>query len=196
MSGRAQDGATSRILTVPNLISFARIALIPGFVILIVNEGTELAGILLFALVAATDWVDGYVARRTGQVSEFGKLLDPTADRLAIAAMLVALVIRGAFPVWAALLIVVRDLLILLAGAVLLLSRGGRIEVRFVGKVATFGLMLGISVVAWGNLDLPLGAAALDIGWAVFCVALVEYYVATALYVGDLRRAFEIPRDR
>ncbi len=190
MDESGADGTTSRILTVPNLISFTRIALIPVFVILIVNEGTELAGILLFSAVAATDWVDGFVARRTGQVSEFGKLLDPIADRLAIAAALIAMVIRGAFPLWAALLILVRDVLILLAGVVVLVTRGARIEVRFIGKVATFGLMVGIPVVAWGSLDLPLAPAALAIGWAAFSVALVEYYAATVLYIGDLRRAF------
>ena len=64
----------------------------------------------------ATDWVDGLVARRTGQVSELGKVLDPTADRLAIAAGLIAFVVRGVIPLWAALLILVRDAVVLIAG--------------------------------------------------------------------------------
>ena len=68
-------------------------------------------------LVVATDWVDGTIARRTGQVSELGKVLDPVADRLAIAAGLIALVVRGAFPLWAAALILVRDVAVLVAGA-------------------------------------------------------------------------------
>ena len=72
----------------------------------------------------ATDWVDGYVARRTGQVSELGKVLDPVADRLAIAAGLIALVVRGVFPLWAALLILVRDVAVLVAGAALLCATG------------------------------------------------------------------------
>ena len=58
---------------------------------------------MFFGVVVATDWVDGTIARRTGQVSELGKVLDPVADRLAIAAGLIALVVRGAFPLWAAL---------------------------------------------------------------------------------------------
>ena len=72
---------------------------------------------MLFGVVVATDWVDGSVARRTGQVSELGKVLDPTADRLAIAAGLIAFVVRGVFPLWAALLILVRDVVVLIAGA-------------------------------------------------------------------------------
>ena len=60
----------------------------------------------------ATDWVDGWLARRTSQISELGKILDPTADRLAIAAGLIALVVRGVFPPWAALLVLVRDAVI------------------------------------------------------------------------------------
>ena len=194
MSEQASPGSTNRILTVPNLLSVLRILLIPAFVYLIVHEGTEMAGMLLFAAVAATDWVDGFVARRTGQVSELGKILDPTADRLAIAAGLIAMVVAGAFPLWAALLILVRDALILVAGAVLLLVRRARIDVRFVGKVATFGLMLGISWIAWGNFGLPLAAAAKATGWAVYAAAIVEYYVATVLYAGDLYRAFAAPR--
>lgn len=190
----ASSGTTSRILTVPNLLSFARILAIPAFVWLIVREGTEQAGLLLFGLVVSTDWLDGYIARRTGRVTELGKLLDPVADRLVIAGGLVAMVVRDAFPLWAALLILVRDAAILGAGAVLLVTRGVRIEVRWAGKVATFGLMAGVPLVAWGNLGLFLEHAALALGWGLTVAALIGYYVATWLYVGDLRRASAAPR--
>ncbi len=190
MKGESAAGSTSRVLTVPNVLSLTRILLIPVFVWLIVHHGTELSGLLLFGLVSSTDWVDGVVARRTGQVSELGKLLDPTADRLAIAAGLIAMVVRGAFPLWAALLVLVRDALILAAGAVLIATRGGRIDVRFIGKVATFGLMTGIPLIAWGHFDLPLAGAATACGWVVYTLGIVESYFAAGLYVGDLRRAF------
>ena len=186
--------AARGILTVPNLISFVRIAAIPVFFALIVDEDTTKAGLILFGVVAATDWVDGVVARATGQVSEFGKVLDPVADRLAIAAGLIAIVIRGAFPLWAALLILVRDVAILIAGIVLLVARGSRIDVRYLGKVATFGLMLSIGFISWGTLGFAFAPAALACGWAFYAVAIVEYYVATVLYVGDLRAAWASPR--
>jgi cardiolipin synthase len=180
--------ATRRVLTIPNALSFARIALIPLLVWLIVNEGTEGAGLLLLTVVVSTDWVDGTIARRTGQVTELGKLLDPIADRMVITAALIALLVRGAFPLWAALVIIVRDLLILVAGLILL-AKGRRIEVRFIGKVATFALMMAVPLVAWGHFDLPLAAAATAVGWVAYGFGIVEYYVATVLYVRDFREA-------
>jgi cardiolipin synthase len=190
----AGEPASRRVLTVPNLISFARILLIPAFVWLLLREGSEYAGLLLLGFVVSTDWVDGYLARRTGQVSEVGKLLDPIADRLAIAAALVALVIRDAVPLWAALLILVRDVLVLVAGVVLLAGRGARIDVRYIGKVATFTLMFAIPAIAWGSFDLALAGTATALGWVWFAVGIVEYYVAAALYAGDLVAAVRAAR--
>ena len=138
------ERSSSAILTVPNLLSFFRIGLIPVFVWLIVDEDTTLGGIVLFAVVAATDWVDGFLARRLGQVSELGKILDPIADRLAIAAGLIALSVRSAFPWWAALLILARDVAVLVVGVAVYVRRGVRIEVRSVGKIATFSLMAAV----------------------------------------------------
>jgi cardiolipin synthase len=190
----AGEPASGRVLTVPNLISFARILLIPAFVWLLLREGSEYAGLLLLGFVVSTDWVDGYLARRTGQVSEVGKLLDPIADRLAIGAALVALVVRGAFPLWAALLILIRDGLVLVAGVVLLAGKGARIDVRYIGKVATFTLMFAIPAIAWGSFDLALAGTATALGWVWFTVGIVEYYVAAALYAGDLRAAIRAAR--
>ena len=186
-----ESAHADRVLTLPNIISFARIAAIPAFFSLIVNEDTTKAGLILFAVVAATDWVDGVVARATGQVSEFGKVLDPVADRLAIAAGLVALAVRGAFPWWAAALIIVRDLAILTVGAVVYLRQHVRLDVRPIGKVATFSLMTGTIWISWGNLGYWLDDAALALGWLSFTVGILEYYAAVAFYLGDLRRALQ-----
>ena len=190
-----EPAGTDRILTIPNLISFLRIALIPVFVALIVDTDTTQVGLVLFVVVVATDWVDGAIARATGQVSKLGKILDPVADRLAIAAGLIALVVRDAFPLWAALLILVRDVAVLIVGLVLLSRRRVRIDVRFIGKVATFALMTAIGFIAWGSLDYALAPAALACGWAFYGVGIVEYYVATVLYVGDFRRAWRAPGE-
>src|SRR5688500_2573267 len=157
--------ASSAVVTVPNILSFARIAAIPLFCWLAANERTRLWGILLFAVVVSTDWVDGYVARRTGQVTELGRILDPVADRLAIAAGLVTFAISGVFPFWAALLILVRDVAVLLVGAVLLWGRDIRVEVWWVVKIATFSLMTAITWIALRNADCPCGVMLLVGVW-------------------------------
>jgi cardiolipin synthase len=197
MKASASDRApSSRVATVPNLISAIRILLIPLFVALIVDPDTTTAGLIVFGIVVATDWVDGLVARRTGQVSELGKVLDPVADRLAIAAGLIALAIRGVFPWWAAALILVRDVAVFVVGVAVLWRRDVRIEVRWIGKIATFSLMTAIPFVSWGALGLPLAEAATVIGWAAFAVGIVEYYVAAFVYLRDIRHASYRGADR
>jgi cardiolipin synthase len=181
--------ASSAVVTIPNALSLARIALIPLFCWLIADEGTRLWGIVLFALVVSTDWVDGYVARRTGQVSELGRILDPVADRLAIAAGLLTFAIVGIFPFWAALLILVRDVALLLGGAMVLWGRNIRIDVRWIGKIATFSLMAAITWIAWGNAGGVFGEVLLVGGWLAYSVGIVEYYIAAGLYMIDVRDA-------
>ncbi|HWL91453.1 MAG TPA: CDP-alcohol phosphatidyltransferase family protein [Actinomycetota bacterium] len=181
--------ASSAVITVPNALSLARIVLIPVFCWLTANERTRLWGILLFAVVVSTDWIDGYVARRTGQVSELGRILDPVADRLAIAAGLLTFTFSGIFPFWAALLVLLRDVVVLLGGVALLWRREIRVEVRWIGKIATASLMAGITWIAWGDANGPLGDVLLVGGWLAYAVGIVEYYIAAGLYAIDVRDA-------
>jgi cardiolipin synthase len=189
VSDARADASLDRIATVPNLLSLIRILLIPVFVVLILNEGTEMAGILLLGAVVSTDWLDGYLARRTGQVSNVGKVLDPVADRLAIIAALVAFVVRDAFPLWAALLVIVRDVVVLIAGAIVLARYRIRIDVRWIGKIATFDLMWGIPLIAWGNFGLWLHGLALFAGWVLFAIGITLYYLAAVIYGRDIALA-------
>jgi cardiolipin synthase len=181
--------ASSAVFTLPNLLSFVRIAAIPLFCWLTARPDTRLGGIALFAVVAATDWVDGYLARRTGQVSELGRILDPVADRLAIAAALITFAVVGILPFWAALLILLRDVVVLLGGAAVLWGRQLRVDVRGIGKIATFSLMAAIAWIAWGNAGGPLGDVLLVGGWLAYAIGIVEYYVAAGLYAIDVRDA-------
>jgi cardiolipin synthase (CMP-forming) len=196
MSDQDQNGSLDRIATVPNLLSLIRILLIPVFVLLILNEGTEMAGILLLGAVVSTDWVDGYLARRTGQVSNVGKVLDPVADRLAIAAALIALVVRDAVPLWAALLVLIRDAVVLVAGAVVLARYRVRLDVRWIGKAATFDLMWGIPLIAWGNFELFLHRIAEPAGWVIYTIGIVLYYIASGIYAFDLVRGVRSARQQ
>jgi cardiolipin synthase len=189
----AVRSSNRRVLTVPNALSAIRILLIPAFVVLILERDTRLAGFLLLAAVVSTDWVDGYVARRTGQVTELGKLLDPLADRLAMAAALIVFVVADLLPAWAALVILVRDALVLGAAVWLALTGGPRIDVRPIGKYATFTLMWGLPLIAWGNAGLPADDLATVLGWVWFPVGAIEYYAAAVVYTRDLREAFRAP---
>jgi cardiolipin synthase len=181
------DVSTRRVWTVPNALSFLRIALIPAFFLLIVDEDTRSAGLVLFIAVVSTDWVDGMIARRTGQVTELGKILDPVADRLAIAAGLLAVAIAGLFPWWAVVLIVIRDLVVLVVGGLALRRHGVRVDVRWIGKLGTASLMTAICCISWGALGLWLAPAATVFGWVAYAMGIVEYYVAAWSYLGDLR---------
>ncbi|HEY7477165.1 MAG TPA: CDP-alcohol phosphatidyltransferase family protein [Actinomycetota bacterium] len=184
---RTPAAVSRRVLTLPNAITFLRILAIPVFVALIVDPDTTTAGLILFGVVVSTDWIDGWLARRLGQVSELGKVLDPLADRLAIAAGLIALMVRGVFPVWAGGLILLRDVVVV-AAVLVLARRSVRIEVRWIGKLATFALMTSIAFIAWGTLELPLAQTALVAGWAAYAVGIVEYYVAAGIYAMDAAR--------
>jgi cardiolipin synthase (CMP-forming) len=163
--------------------------MIPVFVILLADEDSRLAGFLLMGAVISTDWVDGVIARRTGQITELGKLLDPLADRLAMAAAIITLVVIDLLPLWAALLVLARDAVVLVAAVWLALRGGPRIDVRPIGKYATFTLMWAIPAVAWGNAGFLLDDFITVLGWVWFVVGTVEYYAAAVSYAIDLRRA-------
>jgi cardiolipin synthase len=178
-----------RIATVPNLLSAIRIALIPVFVVLLLHPSTQTAGLVLFGVTVATDWVDGYVARRTHQVSNLGKVLDPVADRLAIAAGLITLMVIDAVPVWAGVLVLLRDAIVLCVGGYLAARRGVRIDVRWIGKIATACLMVGIPAIAWASFDLWLEPVARVGGWILYAVGITLYYGALVPYAADVRRA-------
>src|SRR5919106_454578 len=121
-----------RLLTVPNVLSLLRLTTVPVFVVLFVTDRTE-AAVILYAVGAWTDFLDGYIARRTGSVTEFGKLLDPLADRIFIVALAVALVAAGALPLWITIVVVAHDILILSLFPILERRGGEGIPVNLTG---------------------------------------------------------------
>lgn len=176
-----------RILTVPNLVSFGRLLAIPYFWwVLFGEERLALAAALIF-LIGSTDWVDGYLARRLNQVSEFGKVLDPLADRLMIASALIGGLIAGVVPAVIGWPLLVREALV--GGSVLILmARGmGVLPVRPLGKVSTFllyGAVASFYFVAADVLVWLFGPPA----WIGGVVGLVLYWWAAGEYLGDVRR--------
>ena len=165
---------SGRILTIPNVISAVRVAMVPLFLWLLFGADAPLPAGLLLGGIGATDWVDGFLARRLGQVSELGKLLDPLADRLAITAAVIGGWVAGVLPWPVSLALVVREILIGI-GALVAWRWGLRVEVRFIGKVATFGLYSAIaSFYVYAGFDHPF---FLWWAWGVAVPGLILYYL-------------------
>jgi cardiolipin synthase (CMP-forming) len=173
---------SSAIRTVPNAVTLLRLLLMPVCAYLLAT-GRYGWGLVLTAVVGSTDWVDGWLARRTGQVSRVGQLLDPLADRLLIGSVAIALVIRGVLPWPAAVLLVARDL-VLLCGWPLLKRRGIEPpEVIVLGKAATLVLLLALPVLTLGATGLAVADLARVLGLALLWAGVAMYYLAGAVYV-------------
>lgn len=143
-ASQAQEEVSNKIFTLPNVISFIRLCLVPIFLVLLLN-GFNLAATLLFVVAAGTDWVDGQIARRTHSVSKLGQLLDPAVDRILMISGVVGLLLVGHLPVWIVVFVVLRDLYLLIGGAYLLNTWNIRVAVIYPGKVATTLLFVGFA---------------------------------------------------
>lgn len=192
-----QEQVTDRVLTAANVITFIRLIMVPvslGFLLC----GNDLAATVLFALTAATDFLDGQVARRTNTVSKLGQLLDPAVDRLLMICAVVGLLAIGRLPAWIVALVLARDALLLIGGAWLLREHGIRVPVIYAGKVATTllfvglaGLMLNMPQLAglgWCDISWLPGFNSVSCSWGIWCIYLglcigaytTVYYVVTA----------------
>lgn len=179
--------ASDRIVTVPNAISLARLVIFaPLFVILLLPLDSPLGALIAAVVLGATDWVDGYVARRFHQVSELGRKLDAIADRLSQIVIAVAMVIGGYLPWWLLIAILVPDLVFGIV--VFVRSRDRAIPVRWVGRVRTAMLMVGMPLIllfAAIDRDNPVLTA---IGLGVVFVGTALHVVADVLYTWTLLR--------
>ncbi len=154
---------SNKIFTLPNLLSFIRLCMIPAFLILLLN-GYNLIATIVFAVAASTDWIDGQVARRTNSVSKLGQLLDPFVDRFLMISGVVGLLLVGRLPVWIVLVVVLRDVFMLAGGSYLLTRWKVRVPVIYAGKVATTLLYIGFAGVL---LNMPLfeGLGLVSVSW-------------------------------
>lgn len=163
-----------RFWTVPNVLSIARIFLTIPITYLILTHGPIVWILSLIALAVATDWFDGAVARWSKTVSEWGKVLDPLADKIAAASVVLALVILNQLPLWFLLVIMIRDLLIIVGGAIAAYRLRVVLMSMLPGKVAVF--MLSVSVL-WALLeaDQPLFDISLLITTVLFIYSFILY---------------------
>jgi cardiolipin synthase len=169
-------------LTIPNIISVARLLGVPLFLWLILVAEADVWAFVVLVIGGASDWLDGYLARRLNQFSRLGEILDPAIDRLYIAATLVGLALREFIPWWLLGLLVARDVLLL--ALLPALRRRGRIAlpVTYVGKTGTFALLWGFPLLLLGGLPFPAGAAIVAIGWAFALWGTFLYWWAGVRY--------------
>lgn len=182
------EHVSDRILTVPNLISLGRLASVPIFWWLLLRADNVRAATILFVVVATTDWVDGYLARRLGQVSKLGKTLDPVADRAMIASAVVAGLIADIVPPVIGYTLIAREIFMAAVAGILFVRKAGTLEVRWLGKAATF---LVYSAIAWFYIAaIPfLEDLLLPLAWSAGLVGLAFYWVTAMQYTGDARIA-------
>ena len=189
------DGG-SRIVTVPNVISLVRLACAPVFVWLLVDDDL-LAAAALLAVLGASDWVDGWIARHFDQGSDLGKVLDPVADRILLLVAAVALIVQGSVPLVVGVLVLVRELVVSVAVLALAAAGARRIDVQWVGKAGTLALMFAFPLYLWADAihgdarDVVLAAA-----WFMAVCGLVLSYYAALTYVPMARHALREGRDQ
>jgi cardiolipin synthase len=185
----AQDEGTDRILTVPNGITLVRLACIPLFLWLLFGSDRQTAAALLLGVLGATDWIDGFVARRYHQVSTVGKVLDPVADRVLVVTAVIAITVHGAVPVWFGVATLAREVVV--SGAVLLLASLGaaRIDVLWVGKAGTFALMFSYPAFLLSDGTAGWQGPIHVIAWMTGIIGLILAWIAAASYIPVARRA-------
>jgi cardiolipin synthase len=178
----------SDLATVPNLITVVRLLCLPVFLWLLFGRDDRAAAALLLGLLGATDWVDGYVARRFDQVSELGKILDPTADRLLFLVGVGAIIVDGSAPLWFAWAVLVREAAFGGTVAVLTLFFGmSRFDVTWWGKLATFLLMLAFPGYLMGSSDIALAPVFTAAATIVGIPGLVISYYTAVAYIPTIR---------
>jgi cardiolipin synthase len=175
---------SNRIWTLPNIISFIRLLGVPLFLILLLRSPHhDVAAVIVLALGGTTDWVDGYAARRLGQVSRLGELLDPFADRLYILAALLGLTIRDVVPWWLTIALLLREAVLGVALLVLRRHGYGPPAVHYLGKTGTFVLLGALPVLLLAKAVPSIDTVAYPIGWGLSWWALGLYWAAAVLYL-------------
>ncbi len=183
--------------TVPNLVTLIRLAMLPVFCWVLFGLGDRHIAAWILGGLGATDWVDGYLARRLHQTSEFGKVFDPTVDRLLFFVGIIALIIDGSVPTWFAISVLAREVLV---GATMLVATVWfsmeRFDVTWWGKTATFLLMLTFPGFLMGSSDMPIAGAFLIAAWVLGPPGLILSWYTAAAYIPDIRNGIRLGRSR
>lgn len=192
-----QAAGHSRVWTIPNILSILRLAGVPLFLWLVLGPEEDAWALVVLMISGATDYLDGYLARRLDQFSNLGEILDPVADRLYILAVVIGLALRDIIPWWVAVILPLRDLL--LWGLVPLLRTRGysALPVHFLGKAATFNLLYAFPLLLLGEGTGVVPTMAQVFGWAFAIWGIGLYWWAGVLYAWQVRKLLrDTPRRR
>lgn len=185
--------------TWPNVITMLRLAFLPVFFWVLFATDHRAVAAWLLAVLGATDWVDGFVARHFHQVSNVGKILDPTADRILVIGGLLGVAAAGGVAWWFALLTLARELVVTVLTLVLAVLGASRINVLWWGKVSTFALMVSfpLFLLTSNPHHQPLQAWQHDARiacWIIGALGLSLSWIVLAGYVGPARDALRAGR--
>lgn len=171
---------SNAIVTIPNIITVVRFLGTPLFVWLVLSKQEYGWGVFVLALMGCTDWIDGFVARKLNQTSQLGRIMDPLADRVALVAVTITLVLAKILPLWLLLLLVIPDV-VLLAVTLYFFRGDADLKVTMLGKTRTAALMVGTPML--------LLAEALDsdftfvLAWVILAAAMLMHVIAFSQYM-------------
>lgn len=184
------------LVTIPNVLTTIRLLSLPLFVWLLVAEDRRVAAAVYLAVIASTDWFDGWIARRYDQGTRFGKLFDPTVDRILFVVSLATIISVDGIPLGFAVAILVREVSVSAVTVFLVLRRYAPVDVTWFGKAGTFGLMTAVPLFLAGS-DPGFPDWATPLAWAIGLPALGLSYYSILTYVPEWRatvRAGRLPR--
>ena len=201
----AGQGTVDKILTPANVVTMIRICLVPVFVVALISPWPDAMGLaflnpwkawiaaIVFVVISCTDWLDGYLARSRGEVTDFGKFMDPLADKVLVVAALLVLIELGSLPSWPVLIIVAREFIV--SGVrMVAASKGEVIAASWYGKFKTVFQMIAIvlfvvkeSPAITGMLSHELNVALYILSWLVMAAALVLTIISMADYIWKAR---------
>jgi cardiolipin synthase (CMP-forming) len=185
---------TDRVMTLPNLVSFARLFGVPLFLWLVLVPHADGWALVVLMVAGITDWLDGMLARNLNQASKLGQILDPVADRLYILAVVIGLALRDIIPWWLAVLLPLRDLF-LFSLVPFLRTRGySALPVHFLGKAATASLLYAFPLLLLGEGEGTLQTTADVLGWAFAIWGTGLYWWAGILYAYQVIQLLRMPR--
>jgi cardiolipin synthase len=173
------------VFTVPNILTVVRFLGVPLFIWLVLSEHKYGYGALVLAVMASTDWVDGYIARRFDQMSNLGRVMDPIADRLSLIAVAVTLVIAGVVEWWYLVALLVPDA-VLLTLSLFYFHGHPDLPVSRIGKIRTGLLLVGTPLLVLSKLPVPAADVYATVAWIFLGLGLVGHWIAAYNYVGAI----------